>query len=225
MSNAELKLKLGLMGRASRAKLSKLAIAFVNKAKNKCNKAIDQTTITCTNLFTNFNTLKNIDYTPSTNNSYYVSSIENNKEDFDFIKSLQDTNRKDSKSSIKMRNDGTLNIEDNETYDLERIRDEELNSRFDTINKNSNKYKKVYRSFKTVINKRNSSASSSSSSSLGSSISSNLNISKNSNSNGITNHNKSNESEMCKNQLPIINLMNSNVSQDLISFKNDYSYD
>jgi hypothetical protein len=228
MSNAELKLKLGLMGRASRAKLSKIALAFVNKAKNKCNKAIDQTTITCTNLFTNFTTLKNIDYSPSTNASYYVSSTEsNNKDDFDFIKSLQDTNKKDSKCSIKIRNDGTYRIEDNESYDLERIKDEELNSRFDTINKNSNKYKKVYRSFKTVINKRNSSASSSSSSSLGSSMSSNLNLSKNNNNNnnnGI-NINNSTESDMHRNQLPIINLMNSNVSQDLITFKNDYSYD
>jgi hypothetical protein len=215
MSNAELKLKLGLMGRASRAKLSKLALAFVNKAKNKYNKAIDQTTTTCTNLFTNFNTLKNIDYPASENNSYYVSSTElNNKDDFDFIKSLQETNRKDSKSSIKMRNDGTYNIDDAETYDLERIKDEELNSRFDTIDKNSNKYKKVYRSFKTVINKRNSSASSSSSSSLGSSMSSSLNLNKNTNTNISS-----------KNQLPIINLTNSNVSQDLITFKDEYSYD
>jgi hypothetical protein len=243
MSNAELKYKLGLMGKLSQAKLSKLAATFLNKAKNKCNKAIDQTSTTCISLFTNFNALKNVDY-PS-NGSYYVTNESKQRnEDDEFIASLKKADVKSDKNEVKLRSDGSYKLEYGETYNLERIKAEEeilSTEKLDSMSKNSSKYKSVYRSFKTAM-KRNSSASSSSSSSLGSSLSSNLNqISKPSKLSSGNNHNSNFKStsnissknspdnlidfDAYKNQLPIINWDASFLSQDLTPLKNDYSYD
>lgn len=236
MSNAELKSKLSLMGKVSRAKLSKLAIAFINKAKNKYNKAMDQTSNTCISLFTNFNTLKSIDYPSSTNGSYYVanetsSSSLNGKKSLELIKKndLEFVKSFDKDDTIKLRNDGSYKLEEFETYDLEKIKAEEYNSKFDTFSKN-NKCKKVYRSFKTAM-KRNSSASSSSSSSIGSSASSNMNSNKNFNQKTSPTPNKTEisqyDSDIFKNQLPKISWTSNNNSKelDLIAFKDEYSYD
>ncbi|RNA40337.1 CUE domain-containing 1 [Brachionus plicatilis] len=55
-------------------------------------------------------------------------------------------------SSLK----GEVDFDENSTYDLERIRAEELGSGFNTLNKN-NRYKKAYKSIKTAITRNNSS--------------------------------------------------------------------
>lgn len=49
-----------------------------------------------------------------------------------------------------------IDFDENSTYDLERIRAEELGSGYNTLNKN-NRYKKAYKTFKTAITRNNSS--------------------------------------------------------------------
>jgi hypothetical protein len=116
-------------------KLTKLAAKFSTKAKSTYNKALDQTTSTCTSLFSSFTPLDN--YTNNKYNSsdsYYVSN-----------------ERK--KSNVDDCNE--------ETYDVERIKFEEMMS--NVPNSNTSRYKKIYKSFKSTM-RRNSSASNSSSS-------------------------------------------------------------
>ena len=122
----------------SQIKLVKLAAKFTTKAKSTYNKALDQTTSTCTSLFSSFTPLED----KSASDSYYVAN---------------------NFSSMKAEIGGGGIGE--ETYDLERIKMEEMSSR-NSLNpaNTSSRCKKVYKSFKSAI-RRNSSASNSSSTS------------------------------------------------------------
>ena len=118
-------------------KLTKLAAKFSIKAKSTYNKALDQTTSTCTSLFSSFTPLDN--YTNNnkynSSDSYYVSSNERKKS----------------------------NVDEETTYDVERIKFEEMMSNNVSNSSNTSRYKKIYKSFKSTM-RRNSSTSNSSSS-------------------------------------------------------------
>lgn len=67
ISNAELQTKLIKMGKNSRRKFIKLATAFTKKARQKCNKTVEQVTIACSNIFAS--QLNSIEYY---NNNYML---------------------------------------------------------------------------------------------------------------------------------------------------------
>ena len=214
LTTAELKSKLMNMGKASRTKLSKLAAKFSIRAKNKYNKALDQTALTCTNMFTSFAPLTN------SSDSYYVKNDSNNNT----IKNCDTLNSNKELNLI----DQFQNLEDKEeeTYDLERMKDLDRNIS-NNSSANNSRYKKVYKSFKSAI-RRNSSASNTST------------ASNSSTPNGYALSNSSSNSSSKLNRysscLPHNDLANLNdyytndkslnqVANDLNVFQNDYSYD
>lgn len=194
LTTAELKSKLMNMGKASRIKLGKLAAKFSIKAKNKYNKAMDQTALTCTNLFTSFTPLTN------SSDSYYVKNDSNNNT----IKKYDTLSSSKELSLI----DQFQNYEQEDTYDLEKIKAEEMNSNNSTTN--NSRYKKVYRSFKSAI-RRNSSASNTSTASSSNGSTPNGYALSNSSSNSSSKLNRYSSSCLPQNDLNV--------------FENDYSYD
>lgn len=106
----------------------------MSKAKNKYNKTLDQTATTYTNLFTSFNPLSD--------------SIAYEKSDLNGL-SYQPT------SSISNSFDHEINNpNEEETYNLERIKAEEAAAMAKCPTKSNNKYKTAYKSFMSTI-KRN----------------------------------------------------------------------
>ena len=161
VSNAELKSKLSMMGKglftslfiffkfslkrfrflASRLKLAKLANTFTMKSKAKCKKVIEQTTITCNNLFSSVNAIDH------RNNSYYTQNNYNDDDEDDVKQSkFSQTLKKGFKNPMKHFNNKPHREEFNRSVN-------EPGQRVIS----SNKCQKAYRSFRSVI-KRNPSA-------------------------------------------------------------------
>lgn len=157
-----------------------MAAKFSSKAKSTYNKALDQTTSTCTSLFSSFAPLD------EKNDSYYAAK------------------ETPPSGHLMLRKSSLLSQED--TYDLERIKLEEMNSQA-LYATSGNRYSKVYKSFRSAI-RRNSSASNSSSSS--SSINDHSKLISNSSETYITNHDAHSSKQM---------------SKDLDVFQKGYSYD
>jgi len=107
----------------------------MSKAKNKYNKTLDQTTTTYTNLFTSFNPLSD--------------SIAYEKPDLNGLTGLSYQPTSSITNSYEIQN---LNEED--TYNLERIKAEEAAAIAKCPTKSNNKYKTAYKSFISSI-KRN----------------------------------------------------------------------
>jgi hypothetical protein len=117
-------------------KLTKLATKFTSKARERYNKTFDQSQSSSSG---KFSTLSNDDFDIEDRSSTGCSSI----------LSQQGSNhilRRDSVSS-------TSADLDSETYSIERIREEELNSVNSGTNASSDtsRYRKAYRSFKTAM--------------------------------------------------------------------------
>ena len=133
-------------------KLAKLAAKFSTKAKSTYNKALDQTTSTCTSLFSSFTPLDNdANNKYNSSDSYYVAK--------NGSQAIENVRKKSGSYDDKNDNE--------ETYDVERIKFEEMSSKMslntNSYNGNTSRYKKIYKSFKSTM-RRNSSASNSSSS-------------------------------------------------------------
>jgi hypothetical protein len=108
----------------------------MSKAKNKYNKTLDQTATTYTNLFTSFN--------PLSDSIAYEKSELNGPADLSNYATLSTDTSFDRQ---------TINSNEEETYDLERIKAEEAAAATKCPTK-SNKYKSAYKSFISTI-KRN----------------------------------------------------------------------
>jgi hypothetical protein len=209
----------------SKMKLTKLATKFTSKARERYNKTFDQSGSSG-----KFSTLSNADF--DIDERMATGS------------SLTSTLTYPNSNNI-LRRDSNL---EGETYSLERIRDEELNS----VNSGNNdtptsRYKKAYRSFKTAMKRNQSQQSSTLNASMFSSMNNRLSKNNqpllfedhskyyddavsfdfNNNSLDTLNGKSSNSNKSAKNDLLLTNPGRSTLETipDLIIFQNDYSYD